>query len=361
MKNRYNILLLSKYDNLGPSSRVRFFQYIKYLEENGLKITIQPLMPNSYIESIMSGKKFNKFKVFYYYFRRFIFLLFYQKKYDLIWLEKELFPYSPYVIEKFLLKKDYILDYDDAVFHLYDKNKSSLIRFFLSKKISKIMYSSKLVICGNQYLREYAEQAKAKNIITIPTVVSKKKYDIQELKENDNDNIIIGWIGSSTTEIYLKDIESVFSKLSKDFKIELHCIGAKNLKINNVNLKIIPWSDSTEVELLRKIDIGIMPLHFGHFEQGKCGYKLIQYMALSKPVIASPVGVNKMLVQNNINGFLANNLDEWYNFLTILLKDKEKRLAMGAEGKSLFLSSFTKEIYEDKLLNLFFNILNTNN
>src|SRR6056297_1871598 len=81
------------------------------------------------------------------------------------------------------------------------------------------------------------------------------------------------------------------------------------------------------------MDIGVMPLPDTPWMRGKCGYKLIQYMACGLPVIASPVGVNAEIVEHGVNGFLVGTDEEWKSALTILLKDPDLRRRMGREGR----------------------------
>jgi len=85
---------------------------------------------------------------------------------------------------------------------------------------------------------------------------------------------------------------------------------------------------------IRHFDVGIMPLPDAPWERGKCGYKLIQYMACGKPVVASPVGVNSRIVCHGENGFLANNLEQWREALLTLRDHPALRQQMGNEGRA---------------------------
>lgn len=76
-----------------------------------------------------------------------------------------------------------------------------------------------------------------------------------------------------------------------------------------------------------------MPLFDTPWERGKCGYKLIQYMACGVPVIASPIGVNQEIVAHGVNGFLAGSPDEWKHALATLMADPGLRTRMGAAGR----------------------------
>lgn len=76
-----------------------------------------------------------------------------------------------------------------------------------------------------------------------------------------------------------------------------------------------------------------MPLTDTPWARGKCGYKLIQYMACGLPVIASPVGVNTEIVEHGVNGFLASTEAEWIEALRTLLSDAALRARMGEAGR----------------------------
>ena len=95
----------------------------------------------------------------------------------------------------------------------------------------------------------------------------------------------------------------------------------------------LPWAEATESEDIARLDIGIMPLVDAPFERGKCGYKLIQYMACGLPVVASPVGVNRQIVEHGVNGFLADTPEAWATALRTLCHDPALRARMGAAGR----------------------------
>ena len=109
------------------------------------------------------------------------------------------------------------------------------------------------------------------------------------------------------------------------------------------------WSEQTEVESIKKLDIGVMPLRDGPFERGKCGYKLIQYMACGLPVVASPVGVNTTLVEHGVNGFLATSLGEWESALRTLATDPALRHRMGQAGRVKVERDYSLQVAAPKL------------
>ena len=95
----------------------------------------------------------------------------------------------------------------------------------------------------------------------------------------------------------------------------------------------VPWSDKDEVSQIQSFNVGIMPLDNSSWSKGKCGFKLIQYMACKLPVIATPVGANPKIIDNNVNGFLASNHEEWYQALSTIHNDKKLRRKMGEANR----------------------------
>jgi glycosyltransferase involved in cell wall biosynthesis len=132
----------------------------------------------------------------------------------------------------------------------------------------------------------------------------------------------------------------------------LRLIGAQ-LEIPGVNIECLPWSQATEAQSIAGIDIGLMPLRDSPWERGKCGYKLIQYMACSKPVVASPVGVNARIVQSGVNGFLARSTAEWVETLSLLAADPNLRVACGKQGRSMVESQYSLQVAAPRLASWF--------
>lgn len=346
MTNRaeINILFLTKYDRLGASSRYRSYQYIPYLEDNGIHCTVQPFFDARYLQSFYQSKKKNLFSYAASIVRRLKILLTI-KKYDLLVIEKELIPYFPAILERTirLLGIPFLVDYDDALFHRYDNHPNAIIRFLLGRKIAEVMRQADAVVAGNPYLADYACQSGARTVHQLPTVIDLIKYPLKTLISRSTD-FTIGWIGSPTTTMHLESIAPVLTALGKNGGIRLLLIGARQIQIPGIITEVVPWTDETEVSLMDQFDVGIMPLPDEPWERGKCGFKLIQYMACGLPVVASSVGVNNKIVRHGENGFLASTAEEWEAALMLLLEDPELCQRMGINGRAQVESEYSLQV-----------------
>lgn len=351
------ILFLTKYDYMGASSRYRFFQFYDFYKENNVEITTQAFFDDEYIIDLYKGKR-NIRSILTAYIKR-IFILFSVRKYDLVVVEKELFPYIPATFEKILnlIGVKYIVDYDDAIFHQYDNSNNKIIKLFLSNKIAKVMKYSSLVVAGNSYLANYATNKAGSKTIVVPTVIDLEKYDKVVASEKEDKEVVIGWIGSPSTSKYLTFLEDVFLKLSKKYNIQVHIIGSSISPFKVFKPNLIKWSEDTEIKDMKRFDIGIMPLMDSPWERGKCGFKLIQYMGCALPVVGSPVGVNSEIIDHYKNGFLATSAEDWENSLEVLIKDEHLRKKMGKEGKDKVEPCYAKNAVKSTLLNLYMESL----
>jgi len=354
------ILLLSRYENLGASSRYRSYQYLPYLYKQGINITVAPLFDDNYIKDLYTGKNKNLFKILKAYAKRIV-NLHYANNFDLIWLEKETLPLLPAWIEFNLgLKRtSYIVDYDDAIFHQYDKNKFELIKWILGHKIDLIMKRANTVLVGNEYLLGRAKKAGARRIELLPTVIDLRKYPGTFF--SDNDIFTIGWIGSPITSHYLKLVIPALEEICKNNTARLVLIGAKREDLpTNIPVKYVSWSEETETKEIQKFDVGIMPLPDNALERGKCGLKLIQYMACGKPIIGSPVGINKKIIKHGINGYQARNIDEWIWAINKLENDPKLRQKMGKAGRKIVEKEYCLQVTAPCLVEILYSVIKSN-
>jgi glycosyltransferase involved in cell wall biosynthesis len=159
------------------------------------------------------------------------------------------------------------------------------------------------------------------------------------------------------TAPYLDIIRDAVTSFGSDrfIRISLLGAGAANLFPNRPTT-ILPWDEETELSIGKYFDVGIMPLTDGPFERGKCGYKLVQYMAGGLPVIASPVGINSQIVEHNVNGYLASSTDDWLVAFSRLKHDINKRYEMGQAGRNKAEKMYNLQVTAPKLLTLLSNV-----
>lgn len=324
------ILLLTRYERLGASSRTRFLQYLPGLEQQGFTFEVQPLLDNAYVRSLYGGPPVGVAAIVHSYRHR-LAVLATRREYDLIWLEKEALPWLPAAIEMPRLSGvPYVVDYDDAWYHRYEGH---WLRPLLRGKIDAVMRGARIVVAGNDYLADRARKAGARQIEIVPTAIDVDRY--RNLPDAPaRKTVTVGWIGIPLNAHYLTIIEPALREVAGGARITLQVVGAPvPSELTGIPAASVAWSEDTEVEQIAAFDIGIMPLHDTPWERGKCAYKLLQVMAAGKPVIASPVGANAQVVQHGINGFLADTTAEWSNALRALSADLELRRRMGDEAR----------------------------
>jgi len=346
------ILLLSRYNHMGASSRVRFYQYLPYLATQGIHVTVANLLGSNYLEDLYGGRRRRFGDIIGAYIRRLGYII-KSNRFDLLWVQSEILPWLPALGEKILyhLNIPYVVDYDDAIFHRYDLNPNRIVRSLLKAKISKVMRYSSAVIVGNEYLEKYAIRTGAKRVEYIPTVIDLDRYSIKDCVHVSGFNV--GWIGSPMTTVYLNLIKPAIIRFFKEGNSSLSLVGPRYVDLDEIPVKIIPWSEKNEVTNIQNFDVGIMPLSDSPWERGKCGYKLIQYMACGKPVIASPVGANIAIVEHGVNGFLTESTEEWLEALTILRDDSDLRKKMGTEGRKIVERKYCLQVTAPRLLSIF--------
>ena len=340
-----NILLLSRYTRLGASSRLRTMQYLPVLGREGLNVQVAPFFDDAYLDVLYSGEGTRRSTINYMFQR--VSQMRRRPTPDLIWLEKEALPWVPWLMERALIPRGIpiVSDHDDAVFHRYDKHRLGIVRALLGNKIGHVMAASTLVMAGNSYLGDYARHSGAAWVETVPTVVDLDAYQVR-LCSVDESSLCVGWIGTPQTwKTLASPIHKVLDPMLRKRGALFRAVGAGMSRDTNGTLEILPWSEDIEVTLIKSMDIGVMPLPDTPWTRGKCGYKLIQYMACGLPVVASPVGVNKDIVEHGVNGFLAETDAEWRSAIKTLLADAELRRRMGAAGRKKVEEHYSLQVW----------------
>lgn len=281
--------------------------------------------------------------------------LFISVKADYIFILREATPTGPPVFEWLLSKvfrKKIIYDFDDAIW-LPGGEKTTLLKRWIKAtwKIKYIIRWAYKVSAGNEFLANYARQFN-KSVVVLPTVVDTEQGHRVLRDQNQGDRIVVGWTGSHTTLHNLDEIKELIPVLKREMDFDFLIISNKKPEWN-FDFIFKQWQAGTEIEDLAQMHIGLMPLKKGPWFEGKCGFKLIQYLACGIPAIASPVGVNSKIVFHNQNGFIANDRTEWINYIKLLIKDSSLRSQMGKAGRSHIEKNYSLNSLRFLFLSLF--------
>lgn len=353
IEHRTRVLFLTKYTRNGASSRYRTFQYLPGLEQAGNQCHVIPLFDEAYLEHRYRSGRGRVRDILRALWQR-LAALAKVERFDLVVIEYELLPYFPALLERWLAWHGvpYMADYDDALFHQYDLHKNWWVRGVLSKKISRVMRGARMVTVGNEYLADYARCAGAERVEVIPTVIDLERYSRPLAFEIPSTSFTIGWIGSPVTAKYLHMVANALGEVCANGNGRLQLIGSGPLELTGVSVAVQPWDDATELDQLKRFDVGIMPLPDDPWERGKCGFKLIQYMACGLPVVASPVGVNREIVEHGVNGFLAESQEDWVEALRCLRDDPVLRRRMGQAGRNKVEANYSLQVTGPRLAEL---------
>jgi glycosyltransferase involved in cell wall biosynthesis len=287
--------------------------------------------------------------------RRFKTVLVDVPQYEYIFIHREASPIGPPIFEWIISKiwrKKIIYDFDDAIWIPVTTKENKLISWFKAAwKVKYICMWAHTIVGGNAYLCAYALQYN-QNVKLIPTCVDTERQHNQ-LKQQSTEKIVIGWTGSHSTMLYLDRLVEVLRRIVNDFGVEVIIISNKAPHFHFPSLTFIPWQEDTEINDLLRIHIGIMPLENDAWSEGKCGFKLIQYMALGIPAVASPVGVNKDIIDEGENGFLCTDDTSWYEALSKLIQDVNLRNRMGSAGRKKIESAYSLHANAGVFLALF--------
>lgn len=341
-------LVFAKYGTRAASTRQRFVQAMPYLNAAGISIDIQPLFDNAYLDRLFADGSRHPMAVLRAYAARMKALLT-CKEYDFLWVHCELFPYLPGWMEALIgcSKKPILYDFDDAIFHQYDQHKRGMVRQLLGEKLRPLLRRSDLAFCGNTYLSAYASRD-CKRTEIVPTTVDVTVYGAGPTKP-PSARPAVGWIGSPSTWNYCIPFTDMLADLVAQHTLDVLVVGAGASADARHPFEFRQWSETREVADVQAMDIGIMPIPDAPWARGKCGYKLIQYMACGVPVIASPVGVNCEIVTHGVNGFLATTQQEWRSAIETLAADAALRKRMGAAGRSTVEQHYSIQQYGPRM------------
>ncbi len=256
------------------------------------------------------------------------------RNYETVIVRRELLLYNEYgnlFLEKLLLKMhpNTILDFDDDI--AYSKKEPREVTSLYGKmsfengsKFTESLQMYQQFFVGSNYLKKYVLNINpSANILVLPTCVDYEQYEPKKYNL-PKEEIVFGWVGSNGNQFLIDSIIEPLNEIAKKHAISLLLISGKPYQNKKANFRInnIPWSLETEIEDIKKMDIGLMPLLNTNRDKGKAGFKLIQYMGLGVVSIASAVTVNKEIVKDDEDSYLVVN-NEWLKTLKKAIENKQ--------------------------------------
>ncbi len=351
------VLFLTIGNELVASSRTRVYQYLSCLNKNGIQTKVITYesgfkyygyarfspknIEKNFILSI--GKEIINYFHYFYSVLNVIRFIYFVHFYDVIFIQKVLLPIW---VQKILVKISarIIFDFDDAIYI----NHSNLLAHN-KNQLDYILSVSRLAVLENDETQKYAEGIGIKTLrITGPIDCDRYKPIMNKNKKGE---IVIGWIGGPTTIKYFYLIQQPLQVISQKYsRVVIELIGVNAFEMQGVRIRAFKWSLQNEVKLLKNFDIGVMPLPDDEWCRGKGGYKLLQYMAIGIPCVASPVGINKSIILDGKTGFLATTPEDWVSKLSALIENSEMRNEMGREARLRALEKYSLDVATTKLL-----------
>jgi len=246
--------------------------------------------------------------------------------------------------EKLLLRRNsrVIFDFDDAI--------------FLGGKAAHIQWicqNAAWVTAGNEYLAQFARPL-TKRVTVLPTVVEVNKYLLKQ-DLSGTGPFRVGWCGSDRSiEQTLFPYIEMFAHLQTRLGFEFVMMTKPKPVLPDSSLRwsYVEWSEAQETQIASYFDVGIMPLTNDEYQNGKCGCKILQYMAAGLPAVVSPVGINPKLVEHGERGFLADTEEEGFFALRTLMSDHVLRQKFGSAGRDFVEREYSLRVWLPVLLEL---------
>jgi glycosyltransferase involved in cell wall biosynthesis len=271
--------------------------------------------------------------------------------YDGVIVFREAALLGPPLYEWLLARRDapIFFDFDDAIWLPQDSGANGVFaKLHFRGKTSTICKLSRAVLVGNEYLAEYARR-RNDNVFVLPTSIDLTRYPVQPPLSVD-EPLVIGWSGSTHTLAHLEYARGPIERLARTRKVVVRVICNKppSVPFAGAENVFVPWREENEAAEIGAAHVGIMPLPDEPFTRGKCGLKALQYMATGRPVVISPVGVNKEIIISGENGILASTEDEWVRALESLGESADLRASLGAAGRRTVEEHYSADVVAAK-------------
>lgn len=186
-----------------------------------------------------------------------------------------------------------------------------------------------LVLCGNEVI---ASEVPHDRTAILPTAVDVERFRPKAVAPGDG--LTAGWVGHSSNLGYLEALAGPLREVARRHPgFRLVVAADRAPRIEGVQVEFRRWSLEREVACFAGVDFGLMPLEDTPWTRAKCAFKLLQYMALGLPAVASPVGTNLEVVEPGRNALLAESDRQWVEGLERLISEPDLRMRLGEAGR----------------------------
>jgi glycosyltransferase involved in cell wall biosynthesis len=351
--------------NTSPGSRFRIEQWMRYMEMDGIEFTYSSfedarLHMLVYTEGNYVRKSWEMLKAF----SRRLALISEVKKFDAVFIYEEASRIGPALIERLIhrLGVPIVYDFCDPIYLPYKSVKNgyfSHLKCF--GKTSTICALSAHVLVGNAELAEYARRFNP-HVTIVPITIDLTEFPAKTWDTSHSTDIpTIGWSGSHSTIQHLDLLRRALQELRQKRTYRLRVLGAAHYELPGVEVEAEPWTVASEVEFLRRCDVGIMPLPADEWTRLRSHLKIRQYMAVGIPCVASPVGIIRELIDDGANGFLADSDKEWVDKLSHLIDNYALRQQLGSKGRQMIDERYSGAIWARDVLGILRSVVETGN
>lgn len=333
------VLFIAPHPVEGPSTRFRICQFLPFLEANGIACEVRPFFTSAEARAIYrdcgTGRKVAL--TLRAALRR-LGDIARAGRFDIVYILREAFPFGPPLVERALRRRAgrMVFDFDDAIDLPSSAYDNPLDRLRDFSKPATLVRLADMVVPGSRWLagRALAMGADPARVEVLPTVVDAGLFRPAP-RRAAGEGPVVGWIGTPRNTAYLRPLTGVIAALARRHPgIRFRFVGAERFDCGGLPVEFRDWALEREVAEIQGFDIGIMPLPDDDFARGKCGFKLIEYMACGLPTVASPVGANLDILREGETGFLARDPKGWEDALSALAQDPALRARMGAAGRA---------------------------
>jgi len=264
---------------------------------------------------------------------------------DVVVFRGPVFDYGPPIFERIihLFCRHMVFDIDDAVWEPPAHVDSPFVRAMDFNWTWKMCRMCSHAIVGNEYLRERVlPHMGADSVSVVPTCIDMVKHTAKVYPPAGGP-VVLGWTGVKDNLGYMEIMSAAVQELAKKYPIRMLVATGKDYHLDGVDVENRRWENAGEIEYLQTPDIGLMPLKDTPRARGKCAFKALQYMGCGTPCVVSPVGMNAEIIEDGVDGFLAEGLEEWREKLERLILDAALREQMGRAAREVVIARYSHE------------------